>query len=211
VKTEVVLASQLQERVINYIASLRNPDAMPNYRKELARYKRRLGKRKEQQITETGLLEKKTRVGFVVTAYDRQMAIYRPKAPQPKAWHYIRYDRSMGFTTHAEQVGLLADAFFNRDILPGRVWEYAEEMRAGNWRDLLSDPITITDDGQVINGQHRLAAASRVDWSEVTNDPAFLVVFGVDPTEAAYADGSRRTARDERVIRDKLLKQQAVS
>jgi hypothetical protein len=112
----------------------------------------------------------------------------------------------MGFTTHAHQSGLLANAVFNRDILPGRVEEYAAEMEAGNWRDLLSDPITITEDGQVVNGQHRLAAASGVDWDKVENDPAFLVVFGVDPTEAPYADGSSRTGRGERVIRDKLLR-----
>src|SRR4051794_14817699 len=95
-----------------------------------------------------------------------------PQQPRWRAWSYQRYDRLMGFTTHAQQSGLLANAVFNRDILPGRVEEYAAAMEAGNWRDLLSDPITITDDGQVINGQHRLAAASGVDWDEVENDPA---------------------------------------
>ncbi len=78
-------------------------------------------------------------------------------------------------------------------------------MVAGAWHDLLSDPIAITSDGHVVNGQHRLAAASHVDWSKVDNDPLFLVIWNVDPTEARYADGSRRTDRDSRTIAERLL------
>jgi hypothetical protein len=106
----------------------------------------------------------------------------------------------MGQTSHAHEYGVLASPLFNRDIRPQRVDEYTAEMRAGRWRDLLSDPIAITSGGDVINGQHRLAAASQVDWSKIKNVPAFLVVWDVSPLEARYADGSRRTDRDERVI-----------
>jgi hypothetical protein len=117
----------------------------------------------------------------------------------------LRYDRSFGFTTHADQLGVLADPRYNRDIRPHRVEEYAAEMKAGNWRDLLSDPITVTREGQVLNGQHRLAAAGDVDWSNVGNDPRFLVVWGVEPQEALYADGSRRTPKDSQTVASRLV------
>lgn len=84
-------------------------------------------------------------------------------------------------------------------------------MVAGRWRDLLSDPISITDDGQVINGQHRIAAVERAyemrEGESLPNDPAFLVIWGVDPSEAQLADtGSNRTARDAQTIGSKLLR-----
>jgi hypothetical protein len=78
-------------------------------------------------------------------------------------------------------------------------------MQAGRWHDLLSDPISICVSGDVLNGQHRLAAASLVNWEKAGNDPAFLVVWGVSPLEAIHADGSRRTANDERTISRRLL------
>ena len=111
--------------------------------------------------------------------------------------------------TSAGNVGFLSDAKHNREIRVQRVAEYREAMESGRWRDLLSDPITITDDGQVINGQHRLAAASNVDWSEVPNDPLFLVVWGVAPEEAAHADLARRTDRDQVTIAAKLATEMA--
>ena len=40
-------------------------------------------------------------------------------------------------------------------------------------------------------------------WSKVANDPQFLVLWNVDPIEAHYVDGSRRTKRDEKMIADK--------
>ena len=211
--TEVIKASQLQERVIEHIANLRDPDALSNYKKELATYKRRLGHRKEVEMIEKGKFlsfpcDQKRR-GFVVEVYGKQVPVYRPERPKPPAWGHTQYFRSCGFTDDARHYGVLAAPRFNRDIRPERVEKYREEMQAGHWHDLLSDPITITDDGQVINGQHRLAAACRVDWNKVENDPLFLVVFGVGPEEALHVDGSRRTDRDERMIADRYLKEEA--
>jgi hypothetical protein len=37
------------------------------------------------------------------------------------------------------------------------------------------------------------------------NDPAFLVIWGVDPSEALHADRSRPTPKDERTITEQLL------
>jgi hypothetical protein len=212
-KTEVVSASQL-EQVMRQILTLRYPDALSDYQKELATYKRRLGKRREVDLVEDVMfgdipINKKKRRGFVFDVCDQQVSVYRPEPPKFVTWGYSRYDRTCGFTSHAQQHGVLANAQFNRDIRPDLAEKYMEEMQAGQWHDLLSDPITITDDGQVINGQHRLAAACAVDWSEVENDPLFLVVFGVDPAEALHADGSRRTNRDERMIAERYLKERA--
>jgi hypothetical protein len=155
-------------------------------------------------LEEKTLLAVKKHRGFQVKHLGATVSILRPRRPSPMAWIYLSYDRSMGFTTHASQSGLLAYPAFNRDIRPQRVDEYADEMSAGCWHDLFSDPITITRNGQIINGQHRLAAASQVDWSRVQNDPAFLVAWGVDPKEALRADGSRRTNKDEKTIAYKV-------
>lgn len=206
--TETIRASEIKERVVKRIFEIRNPDAQRNYRKELAQYKRRLGKRKEGPVTLRNDLfgQRVEKTGFVVETYGKQVFIERPAEPAiPNAYVQMRYDRSFGTTTHASGFGLLAESLFNRDIRELRVLEYVEEMRGGRWRDLLSDPLTITTDGQVVNGQHRIAAATRVDWDKVENDPLFLVVWGVNPEEALFTDGSRRTARDEKTIATKLL------
>ena len=99
---------------------------------------------------------------------------------------------------HATQAGVLADSLYNRDIRPARVDEYRALMRAGQWHDLFSDPIAITENGQVVNGQHRIAAATRVDWSALDTDPSFLVVWGVDANGKPFmpmARGAQRMTR----------------
>jgi|SRR5579862_1396982 len=205
--TEIVRASEIEEKVVRRILEIREPDVFKEYRKELATYKRRLGKKTESEITQKSLLgTTHLGVGFVAEAYGQKVAVLRPKEPKPRAYSYMGYDRSYGFTTHAAVNGLLSDPAYNREIRPARVDEYSEAMRAGLWRDLLSDPIAITSDGQVVNGQHRIAAVCSLDWSDdPTYDPSFLVVWNVDPAEAMHADGSRRTARDEKTIASKLL------
>jgi hypothetical protein len=210
-KTEIVCASELQERVVERIAEIRNPEPFDSYRDELRRYKRRLGKRKEVVRITSGTLSETRERGFTVPVYDQDVFVPRPERPRPVAYGYSPYDRSMGFTSHAQAFGLLADARYNRDIRPERVAEYAEAMERGGWRDLLSDPIAVTADGHVLNGQHRIAAAVRVDWSEVGNDPAFLVIWNADPDESLHADGSRRTQKDEKTIAMKLVAAKEVS
>lgn len=210
-KMEILRASQLQSGVIQEIQNIRHPDELSTYKEELARYKRRLGKRKEVELTDNvarlGVyIRNQKRRGFSVNIYGEEVPVYRPESPRAFAWAYKPY---YGSDSPAMQLGLLANPLFNRDIRPDRVEQYREAMQAGEWHDLLSDPITISNQGQVINGQHRLAAACKVDWAAVSNDPRFLVVFGVDPNEALHADGSRRTDRDEHVIAAKLIKELA--
>jgi hypothetical protein len=204
--TEIVRATDLRERVINRIAEIRNPELFKSYTAELGRYKRRLGKRKEITKEDGSPLLATKRRGFTKRVYDNAtIFIPRPERPSPRAYGYWSYSRGGGFTTHAEVFGLLATPRYNRDIRPQRAAEYHEEMQAGRWRDLLTDPISITADGQVLNGQHRLAAAEGVDWEEAGNNPSFLVIWNADPGEALYADGSRRTQRDEKTVAARLL------
>ena len=201
-ETQVVKASELDEKVVQRIFETRNPEAMREYRKDLAKFKRRTKGKTKQIATRSNILGSEKVEGYFVKVFDQVIQIQEPKKPQPIAWQYRSYEPGLW---HAHQVGLLNDPAYNREIRLQRVLEYAASMRAGEWRDLLSDPIAITEDGQVVNGQHRLAAASRVDWSKVENDPSFLVVWGVDATEALHADGSRRTANDEKTIATKLV------
>jgi hypothetical protein len=195
----------MHEKVIQRIFEIRYPEAMPQYRAELRKYKRRLGKRQEGKITENRRPGKTDHgIGFLAEHLGQTIAVVRPKKPEPTAWCYSEGFEFMGSYNRAEQLGLLADPLFNREIRPQRVEQYTQEMLAGRWHDLLSDPIAITRDGQVVNGQHRIAAACRIKWDEADNDPAFLVVWGVDPREALYADGSRRTDKDEKAIAYKI-------
>jgi hypothetical protein len=71
----------------------------------------------------------------------------------------------------------------------------------GEWQDNLTDPICITPDGEVINGQHRLAAVGQIEFTEPEDGPQrVLVLFDVDPAQITFADTSKRTARDLTVM-----------
>jgi hypothetical protein len=96
-------------------------------------------------------------------------------------------------------IEMLGLSDLNRPISRARTDLYAEEMEAGRWY-FTPDPIVITDEGYVVNGQHRLAAADAVDWSEAGEVPQFLVVWGVDKKTALLMDEAKRSADDRRHI-----------
>jgi hypothetical protein len=123
-------------------------------------------------------------------------------------YSYIPYQRELGFTQHARQGGILTVPGYNREISNERVKKYRDEMCEGLWRTCYSDPITITAEGDVINGQHRLAAASGVDWNSGDGPdaaPSFVVIWNISPQEARFADGSHRTRADEKIVLGRLL------
>jgi hypothetical protein len=231
--SEVIAASQVKE-LGKRIHELRDPEAHAAFKKELANYKRRLSRGGHKEVWTT--IKKKERFGtstrqgygYVVIGEDgHPEAVARPTLSLPVLYGYSGYNHAAARDGspfgHARTFGLLADPKFNRDIRYERVAQYADEMLAGRWRDLLTDPIGITAEGQVVNGQHRLAAVyvAQVEaeeavsrgraekyggsWPREDNDPKFLVIWNVDPTEAQYADGSRRTQKDEKVIADKVV------
>jgi hypothetical protein len=204
-QTEVITASAMRDLSLSLL-ELRQPGTLKAHAKALAKYERDLaaGGHKEVTAKLADGWTTTTKTGYYVIADNGgPQLVERPRKPTPLAYGYRPYIRD-GYAP-AGNYGLLADSKFNRDIRNDRVLDYFATMKVGQWRDLLSDPISITADGQVLNGQHRIAAATLVDWSEVDNDPSFLVVWGVDPVEAQFADGSRRTNRDEKVIADKLV------
>jgi hypothetical protein len=244
VQTEIVRASEMREKVFQRIWNIRTGEdraqTQEQYERELARYEKQKGKRREITINTAevsgygveiggqtfGSITEHKIVGYFKA--DGVTFVPRPRKPQvadeaPHAmWWSSRRERRGGRVYPARSGGLLGSAHFNRDIRVDRVEEYEAEMRAGKWHDLLSDPIAITEDGQVLNGQHRLAALADIlhpkdyeagiygepgDFGDT--DPAFLVIWGVDPNEALYADGSHRTAHDEKMIAVRLLSPRA--
>lgn len=86
----------------------------------------------------------------------------------------------------------------NREFSFARYALYLEEMAAGRWYDS-ADPIVITEDGYIVNGQHRLVAASRVEW-EGDEIPQFVVVSGVNKKAALLMDEAARSKDDRRHI-----------
>lgn len=88
----------------------------------------------------------------------------------------------------------------NRDLNFPRVELYREEMLCGRWLDS-PDPIVISEDGLILNGQHRLAAACGITFvqdGEVF--PQMVVVWGVGKKSAIIMDEAKRSANDRREI-----------
>lgn len=241
--TEIVRASEMAEKVFQRIYDIRTLDdrnrQRVEYEADLKAYEKGRGKRQEIVITRSVLdpsmptLPSEDRViGSVINqkliGYFKQDGvtfIRRPEEPKisdefSTVWGFWRRHRdSVGVIHPATQRGLLANPSFNRELRMDRVDKYVVDMQQGKWVDLLSDPIAITEDGHVLNGQHRLAAIAdclipvRLERGRKSTppgmkgtDPAFLVIWGVDPAEALYADGSHRTATDEKTIARKLVR-----
>jgi hypothetical protein len=99
-------------------------------------------------------------------------------------------------TKPMQMVGL---SDLNRPISIARSDLYFEAMQAGEWH-FSPDPIVISNEGYVLNGQHRLGAASEVDWSELDEIPQFVVVWGADKKTAFLMDEAKRSNNDRRDI-----------
>jgi hypothetical protein len=142
---------------------------------------------------------------FPIKRMGRTEFVLRPKKPNRILWDRSRKFFGTGFS----EVGLVAGGGrYNRPVSPKRVKEYSDAMVRGQWRDNLIDPIAITSNGEVINGQHRLAAMSQVEREpDEKDDPGFqfLVLFGVPADQVTLSDLSRRSARDFTVIAGKAV------
>ena len=81
----------------------------------------------------------------------------------------------------------------NRRIQESVVLQYAEEMDTGNWHgDVMDSPIMISDNGQLLNGQHRCSAVI------LYGKPVQMwVLFDVPEKDFKFIDnGSKRKAVD---------------
>lgn len=197
VRTQIIRLSEMPN-LVRWIYDLRHPEKTAEHDKALAEYIAALedkpevtGKTKEGMFIFEGK-------GFYELKDGKPVFTPRPEKRCPKAYVYYPYMRGF-WSAHSD--GLLTKSRYNRDIRPDRVAEYVEAMNAGKWEDLLSDPITITDEGQVVNGQHRIAAACQ---AKPPNDPHFMVIWGVEGREATLTDGSKRTDRDHATILEKV-------
>ncbi len=52
----------------------------------------------------------------------------------------------------------------------------------------------------MLNGQHRLLAATLIEWEDGAEVPQFLVVWGVDKKTALLMDEASRNSNDRRTI-----------
>lgn len=121
------------------------------------------------------------------------------KRLSPASWTPFKLSLGGGRVSHHRPMESLGLTDLNRPVSYARTDVYAEEMEAGRWH-FSPDPIVITDEGYVVNGQLRLGAAAGVDWSEVEGIPQFLVVWGVDKKTALLMDEALRSTSDRRHI-----------
>jgi hypothetical protein len=178
--------------------------AMQTYKDELAAYHRqRRGRKEVAGTSKSG----NPITGFQISHMGKTLEFLRPTKPSWNAWEVYHSSaiRSLGIPGDRKEFGLLADGGkYNRPVNQNRVAAYQKLMKDGKWNDLLSDPIAITADGEVINGQHRLAAGCGLsNFGPDDRDPQFLVLFDVSRDEVAFADTSKRTGRDLTVIAQK--------
>jgi hypothetical protein len=139
------------------------------------------------------------KTGFVIKRMGRTEFISRPEKP---GW--IIWTRTKSFSGHSRELGLIAGGGrYNRPVSHKRVKDYSDTMLRGEWRDNWIDPIAVTADGEIINGQHRVAAMSKVGSVSGKKNPQFLVLFGVPPGQVTLSDISRRSAKDFTVIAGK--------
>lgn len=123
--------------------------------------------------------------------------IFQPPSGSP-AWFHERVMRSQGgiFTEMVHLTPSLANELLknnesNRHVSSLIVGQYATDMRAGNW-SLNGEPIIISRDGKLNDGQHRCLAV--ID-ANATID--VLMVFGVSrDSRTTVNQGKKRTVGD---------------
>jgi hypothetical protein len=120
--------------------------------------------------------------------------------PVPRVgWSPFKLNAGNRKLVERKPMEILGLSDLNRPISTARTEVYREEMQAGRWY-FTPDPIVVSEEGYVINGQHRLCAADAVDWSAVAEIPQFLVVWGVDRRTALLMDEAKRSTTDRRHI-----------
>jgi hypothetical protein len=150
----------------------------------------------------------------VIAIHDPELAAERaPKDAKGKPikrvpGRALTYDASRagtlqyGETIYSERGFLLAKigaCDINRPLNDQRVTAFGRTIAADRWLTN-PDPIVITTDGQILNGQHRIAAAVNITWEQGDRVPMFLVIRNADPRVAVMMDEAARNRNDRREI-----------
>jgi hypothetical protein len=105
--------------------------------------------------------------------------------------HPPETSRRITFTPELAERVLTQRNLNNRPMKPGKIKDYARDLREGRW-GLTGDTIKFARDGSLRDGQNRLAAVVRAQTPLETH-----VVFGVDQNLFSRMDiGKNRTAAD---------------
>jgi hypothetical protein len=91
-----------------------------------------------------------------------------------QGWRYGR-SRDLGISG-----AISCDGKQPHGISEAKVGQQRQTMQTGRWSDASSEPIIVMADDEVMDGHHRLTAASEVDWTSVPNHPVFTVLFQSD-------------------------------
>lgn len=86
---------------------------------------------------------------------------------------------------------LTRSSFKNRSVSGAAVRKYARDMKNGNWDIMTPNLISVTESGDILDGQHRLRA---VVLAGVT--VPLWIANGVDPRASIYDRGRSRSAKD---------------
>jgi hypothetical protein len=180
VRTELVSASEASA-LLEKIIALRDPELAATRKKNAAERRRilRYGKRvPPRDMTEASYIQ--SGMFDYIVEYKGQ-----------------RFGNRLALTS-SELVPQLLNGL-NREFSETRRAEYRQAMLDGKWLDT-PDPIAITEDGHLINGQHRLAAALSIRFEKGDKVPVFVVVWGVSKQAALVMDEARRSTDDRRGI-----------
>lgn len=80
----------------------------------------------------------------------------------------------------------------NRDISIGEVAKLREEIRRGNWH-ITGQGISVSTDGTLIDGQHRLTALQQENWPHLQ----MFIMTGINPESKVYFDRQKpRSLKD---------------
>lgn len=102
-----------------------------------------------------------------------------------------KVELSKELITPARAERLLKRNTNNRSVRDSAVNRYADDMKSGNWNEDVINPIVISKDGRLLDGQHRLLAIKNSGTSIWCS-----IEYGADDSQYDYIDNGvpRRTA-----------------
>ena len=97
------------------------------------------------------------------------------------------------WTTPAEAKALLETNTHNRTLSPTIVEKLRSDMNAGRWNEDTAEPLKVSRDGVLLDGQHRLSALATSSLAGLN----LWIAYGVPAEAQEFMDlGKSRTAQD---------------